>query len=69
MLACGELPLRISSRIRSKIRTLASTAMPTVRTMPAIPGNVNVACNKESIATIKTKFKPSAISANKPKIL
>ena len=41
MLAWGELPLRISSRMRSKISTLASTAMPVVSTMPAIPGSVS----------------------------
>ena len=36
----------ISSRIRSKIRTLASTAMPTVSTMPAMPGSVSVALDQ-----------------------
>jgi preprotein translocase subunit SecD len=30
---------------------LASTAIPTVSTIPAIPGKVNVACNKESTET------------------
>ena len=43
MLALGELPLSISSRIRSKINTLESTAIPTVKTIPAIPDKVNVA--------------------------
>ena len=32
-----------SSFILSKIKTLASTAMPIVKTIPAIPGRVNVA--------------------------
>ena len=32
-----------SSLILSKIKTFASTAIPTVKIIPAIPGNVNVA--------------------------
>jgi len=43
MLAFGEFPFIISSRILSKIRTLASTAIPTVNTIPAMPDNVRVA--------------------------
>ena len=39
----GFRPCRISSRIRSKISTLASTDMPMVSTMPAMPGRVRVA--------------------------
>ena len=39
-------PFSASSRIRSKIRMLASTAMPTVRMIPAMPGRVRVACRK-----------------------
>ena len=35
-----------SSFILSKIKTFASTAIPTVRIIPAIPGNVKVASNK-----------------------
>ena len=49
-------PDRNSSLIRSKIRTLASTAIPTVRTIPAIPGRVSEACNRDNNATIKIKF-------------
>ena len=37
------LPKDNSSRIRSKIKTFASTAIPIERIRPAIPGNVNVA--------------------------
>ena len=37
------LPLRNSSLILSKIRTLESTAIPIVKTIPAIPGKVRVA--------------------------
>ena len=36
-------PARNSSRMRSKIRTLLSTAIPMVRIMPAIPGRVRTA--------------------------
>ena len=36
-------PARSSSRMRSKIRTFASTAMPRVRISPAIPGRVRAA--------------------------
>ena len=36
-------PARSSSRMRSKMSTLASTAMPMVSTMPAMPGRVSVA--------------------------
>ena len=42
--ACSTLePRRDSSRMRSKMRMLASTAIPTVRMMPAMPGSVSVA--------------------------
>src|SRR5581483_2743969 len=40
-------PWSNSSRIRSKIRTFASTAMPTESTSPASPGRVSVAPNAE----------------------
>ena len=38
--ATNLMPRRSSSRIRSKTSTLASTAMPTVRIMPAMPGRL-----------------------------
>ena len=41
--AFGVLPLRSSSRMRSKISTFESTAMPIVRMKPAMPGSVSVA--------------------------
>ena len=41
--AAAVLPLRSSSRMRSKIRTLESTPMHTVRITPAMPGKVSVA--------------------------
>ncbi len=42
---CTVLPVASSSLIRAKIITLASTAIPTDRMIPAIPGNVKVASN------------------------
>ena len=39
----GVRPRANSSRIRSKMRTFASTAMPMVSTTPAMPGRVRVA--------------------------
>ena len=55
-----------SSDIRAKIRTLASTAIPTVKTMPAIPGKVKVAPTNDIIAVTKIRFEIKAIFAAKP---
>ena len=46
-------PLSNSSRIRSKIRTLASTEIPIVRTTPAIPGSVRTAPRPAKIPKIR----------------
>ena len=56
----------LSSQIRSKMRTLASTAIPVVNTIPAIPGKVKVAPIIERLATIKMIFANSATAAKKP---
>ena len=69
ILALGYMPNRISSRMRSKIKTFASTAMPKVKTIPAIPGSVSVAPIKDIIATNKTKFASKAMSAIIPNTL
>src|SRR3990167_4729674 len=60
---------RVSSRMRSLIRMLASTAMPKVKMMPAMPGNVSVSwlagikkLNKPMIPVINSKFIVSAKS-------
>ena len=66
--ACGEMPIRNSSRIRSFIRTLASIAMPIVSAIAAIPGSVKVACKIERRAISNNKFTPSAVTEIKPKI-
>src|SRR5215469_6931665 len=41
--AAEDLPLRISSLMRSKTRTFESTPMPMVRMTPAMPGRVSTA--------------------------
>ena len=48
--------LRNSSLILSNIKTFASTAMPTVKIIPAMPGNVKVASNIVSIPIKINKF-------------
>ena len=53
----AERPFLSSSRIRSKIKTFASTAIPIVKTMPAIPGRVNVACRVDNSAIIRMILK------------
>ena len=53
----GVLLSLISSRIRSKIKTFASTAIPTVKINPANPGNVRVAPKAAIIDKIKGKKK------------
>ncbi|CSD52266.1 Uncharacterised protein [Vibrio cholerae] len=63
-MACAKLRPSLSlSRIRSKISTLVSTAIPTVNTKPAIPGRVNTAPgnkairpNKQAMLTNKATF-------------
>ena len=53
--------------MRSKISTLASTDMPTVSTMPAIPGSVSAAPGISDInATIMMTFTNSATFASMP---
>ncbi|MOA62019.1 hypothetical protein D3C78_1873100 [compost metagenome] len=50
--------------VRSKIRTLASTAMPTPRTIAAIPGSVSVnsAKLKTTISSHVCRIKPKLAS-------
>ena len=60
---------KLSYLILSKIRTLASTAIPIVKTIPAIPGNVNVAPivpNKEIIIKRFTINETLARAPNTP---
>ncbi len=63
----GVRPARISSRMCSKISTLASTAMPMVSTMPAMPGKrQRGACRTDIAATSMMTLTTSARLANSP---
>ena len=62
------LPLLTSSLTRSKINTLASTEIPIVNTMPAIPGKVSTAPNPAKIPNINKMFSNNAISAKNPEL-
>ena len=66
MAAFGDFPSLASSRILSKIRTLASTAMPIVSTIPAIPGSVRVALKAARAPMIIMIFIMRARFAMKP---
>ena len=61
--ARGVRPARSSSRMRSKMITFASTAMPTVSTRPAMPGMVSVPSNSAIRPTSDTMFTISATLA------
>ena len=69
ILAFGLFPLRSSSLIRSYMSTLASTAIPTVSTIPAIPDKVNVAWNNDKVAVIIKMLTINAMFATKPNFL
>ena len=62
----GVRPNKTSSLIRSKISTFASTAMPIVSTIPAIPGRVRVACKADKAPKIMTILKNRAKFAKIP---
>ena len=65
---CGSFSFN-SSRIRENISTFASTAIPTVKTIPAMPGKVKEAPNRDIIPVIKTKFRINEILAAMPNTL
>ena len=54
--------------ILEKIKTFASIAIPTVRTIPAIPGKVKDADKMDITATIRTTLEDKAKLAAKPNI-
>ena len=60
------LPLDKLSLILSNIITFASTDIPIVSIIPAIPGNVNTALNDAKTPKINKMFTANAISAYKP---
>ena len=62
------LPVAISSRIRAKIITLASTAIPIDRMIPAIPGRVRVISKPLSSRIISTTYMHSASELATPGI-
>ena len=61
-------PFLNSSRTRSKISTLASTEIPIVRTIPAIPGSVSTAPRPAKIPKISRMLSNNAISAKTPEL-
>ena len=63
--ACA-FPLANSSRIRSKISTFASTDIPIVSTIPAIPGNVSTAPSPANTPKMNRILTTNAISAKIP---
>ena len=66
MAACGDAPLRNSSRTRSLINTLESIAMPRANATAAMPGKVSVACSMDNTATSSNRLKPRAILEKAP---
>ena len=62
------LPFLSSSRTRSNIKTLASTEIPIVNTIPAIPGSVRTAPSPAKIPKIRRIFNNKAISAKIPEV-
>ncbi len=61
-----SLPAACSSLILSKISTLASTAIPIVKTIPAIPASVSTAPKDASEPKINKMFANKAMSAMIP---
>ena len=59
-------PFASSSLIRSKISTFASTEIPIVNIIPAIPGSVNTAPNPARIPKINIILTTKATSAKAP---
>src|SRR5216110_3450239 len=62
----SDLPWTSSSRMRSKISTFASTAMPIDKTKPASPGSVSVKPNSASPARVNRQYSVSAATARAP---
>ena len=60
------MPLAISSLILSEIITLASTAIPSDKIIPAIPGNVKVNCGAEIAKSCNAICKHKAIQLIAP---
>ena len=69
MLERTDFPRAYSSRIRSKMRTLASTAMPIESTIPAIPGRVRVALRIARPVNKRRILRIRALLAIRPEVL
>ena len=61
-------PLSSSSLTLSKIKTFASTDIPIVRTIPAIPGNVSTAPKPANIPKMRRMLSSKAVSAKIPEL-
>ena len=61
-----DLPRAISSLIRANVITLASTAIPIERIIPAIPGKVSVISKRSRQITINTTYNERASEAATP---
>lgn len=61
-----ERPALTSSRILSKINTFASTAIPMVRIIPAMPGRVKVAPIKLNAPSIRNRLVKTVTVVNTP---
>ena len=61
-------PRPISSLIRVKMITFASTAIPTERMIPATPGSVSVISNAVSMMSTRPTYRARAMTAATPGI-
>ena len=66
MADASNLPARNSSLMRSKMSTLASTAIPIERTKPAMPASDNVTANILKRASVNIAYRSRARSARMP---
>ncbi len=64
--SCAGVPVLLISRILSKIKIDASIAIPTVKTIPAMPGNVKAAPNFDKKNSIMIRLKTNAKKAKSP---
>ena len=62
-------PALSSSLIRANMITLASTAIPTERIIPAIPGSVRVSSNRFMNSITRSEYRHRPIELARPGIL
>ena len=68
MAAFTVFPVAISSRIRAKMITFASTAIPMERIIPATPGSVSVMSKPYSRRTVSSTYRQRASALARPGI-